>query len=342
MVKCVVSACPNRMVSRRVFNRPPKRFFNFPRDPARVQVWLAALRQSWQHDSTEQHFICEDHFLPEDLSAGGITSGAVPIMPPFLDGSLGLVSPWGAESSEEEERWVPADCEDEGSGDEAPDPPQQNPGGGLENTRAFLPQRRQASRQDVSLGLLTLRFLELLLVAPDGALDLREAAASLQTRKRRVYDITHVLTGFNLLEKDSTNWVRWIGKTPIGSFLWKNPQKLERELENLKTVESTLDGLIKSCAKQLLDMTDDEENSASAYVTHEDIRRLWFVQQQTVIVVKAPEETRLEIPAPQEDRVQVQLKASRGPIVVRTSEFGSGDVSFVSLEESRVQSAAVC
>lgn len=40
MVKCVVSGCPNRMVnvSRGLFNRPKKRFFNFPQDPARVQV----------------------------------------------------------------------------------------------------------------------------------------------------------------------------------------------------------------------------------------------------------------------------------------------------------------
>lgn len=41
MVKCVVSGCPNRLVSsetRGIFNRPPKRFFQFPKDPARVKV----------------------------------------------------------------------------------------------------------------------------------------------------------------------------------------------------------------------------------------------------------------------------------------------------------------
>ncbi len=40
MVKCVVSGCPNRVVNvnRGVFNRPPKRFFNFPKNPARVKV----------------------------------------------------------------------------------------------------------------------------------------------------------------------------------------------------------------------------------------------------------------------------------------------------------------
>lgn len=42
MVKCVVSGCPNRVSSvndnRGIFNRPPKRFFNFPTDPARIKV----------------------------------------------------------------------------------------------------------------------------------------------------------------------------------------------------------------------------------------------------------------------------------------------------------------
>lgn len=40
MVKCVVSGCPNRVASdnRGIFNRPPKRFFNFPKDPTRVKV----------------------------------------------------------------------------------------------------------------------------------------------------------------------------------------------------------------------------------------------------------------------------------------------------------------
>ncbi|GAA6231659.1 transcription factor E2F6-like [Lates japonicus] len=381
MVKCVVSGCPNRMVNvnRGIFNRPPKRFFNFPKDPARVKVWLAALRETDKQDSTEQHLICEDHFLPEDISTQGISSDAIPIMPPYLDGQLGLISPWGAESSEdeeEEEQWAARGCDDdeddnEGGGDApaapqppAPDPPQQGPGGGLESpaetekTSADLPQRKQSilprkvSRQDVSLGLLTRRFLELLLAAPNGSLDLRQVASSLQTRKRRVYDITNVLDGINLIQKESANRIKWTGKFPISNFLWKNQQRFQRELENLKLVEDTLDGLIKSCAQQLFDMTDDVENSASAYVTHEDICRLRVLQDQTAIIVKAPEETKLEIPPPKEDSIQVHLKAGKGPIMVLTCEVGSGDATtsdpgetgggfFLSMEESRIKTTTL-
>ncbi|XP_035533988.1 transcription factor E2F3-like isoform X2 [Morone saxatilis] len=364
MVKCVVSGCPNRMVTvnRSFFNRTPKRFFHFPKDPARVKVWLAALRETDKQDSTERHMICEDHFLPEDVSSSGVTSDVIPIMPPYLDGPRGLISPWGAESSEEEEEDEEEDEEDEDEGGDAP-PLQQGPGGGVESppeaerTRAAEDrgQRRQsvrssrASGQGASqrlLGLLTQRFLELLLAAPGGSMDLRQAATSLQTYKRRVCDITNVLDGINLIQKESANRIKWIGRCPISSFLRKNQLKSQSELENLKLVEDTLDGLIKSCARQLFDMTDDVENSASAYVTHEDVSRIPGFQDQTVMVVKAPEETKLEIPAPREDCIQVSLKAGRGPITVVTCEMGSGDTVtsdpaekssfFLTLEESRI------
>lgn len=376
MVKCVVSGCPNRMVNvnRGIFNRQPKRFFKFPKDPARVKVWLAALRETDKQDATEQHLICEDHFLPEDVSTSGVSSDAIPIMPPYLDGPLGLISPWGAESSEEEEQWAAGGCEEEeaaveneGGDDDAPPaadtPAQQDPGGGLENppepekTSAALQQRnpsvqsKKLNRHDVSLAMLTQRFLDLLLAAPGGSLDLREVTTSLRTRRRRVYDITNILEGIDLIRKESANRVKWTGKCRISSFLRKNQQKFQRELQNLKLVEDALDGLIKNCAQQLFDMTDDAENAASAYVTHEDVCRLRAFQEQTVVVVKAPEETKLEIPAPKEDSIQVHLKAGKGPIVVMACEVGSGDAVtsdpgeksgfFLTLEESRIRTSAL-
>ncbi|XP_029282769.1 transcription factor E2F6-like isoform X1 [Cottoperca gobio] len=345
---------------------PPKRRRNaFPKRE-RAKVWLTALREQ-QQDATEQQFACEDHFLPEDISTNRVNGDASPIVPLYLDGLLGPVSPRGAESSKEEE-------EEESGGDAPPaaDPPQQNPGGGLENlpeaerTRcdvaagfvslpsASLRQRKRPNtrrrgergrgrvlqRQKESLGRLTQRFLELLLATPDGALDLRDVAVSLQTQKRRVYEITHVLSSLNLLQKDSTNWVKWIGKSPISSFLCNNQRTLRGELDALKRMEAALDGLITRCARQLFHMTDNVENASSAYVTHEDIRRLRDVQQQTLIIVKAPEETQLEIPEPQEDIIQVHLKAGEA-ISVLTCEMGSEPGFFLTLEESRVRTTAL-
>lgn len=359
MVKCVVSGCPNRSnVNPGIYNHslPSKRFFNFPADTARVKVWLAALRETEKQDSAEQNQICEDHFLPEDISTDGVKGDAIPIMPPCLEGPLGVINPWGAASSEEEE-----DCDQEEDDEEdgglmyveppAPKPPTAQPpkqAPVVKNSPAAKTTRghprksslltKPSSRYNLSLGLLTQRFLELLLAAPDGVVDLGHVTTSLQTRRRRVYDITAVLEGISVLKRQSVNHFKWIGSTSISSFLWQNQQKLQRELDSLKLVEDTLDSLIKSCAQQLFSMTDDLDNATSAYVTHEDVGRLAAFQQQTVIVVKAPEETKLEVPAPKEDNIQVHLKGGRGPIMVLTCEVGGADASrhFLALEESRI------
>ncbi|XP_040016961.2 transcription factor E2F6 [Gasterosteus aculeatus] len=379
MVKCVVSGCQSRVtsVNRGISNRTQKRFFSFPGDTARVKVWLAALRETDKQDSTEQHWICEDHFLPEDISSAGINSDAIPIMPPCLDGPMGLISPWGPQSSEDEEedRWAPGGGYDDADDDDddcdeggvaAPviaepplqwqpetlrpsvSPPEcQNPadkptsGAATAGVNVFE-KKIQSKRIDVSLWMLTQRFLELLLASPDGSVDLRHVTAVLQTRRRRVYDITNVLEGISLIKKKSANKFKWIGSCQISSFLKIHQQKFQRELDNLKLVEDTLDTLIKSCAQQLFDMTDDEQNAEAAYVTYEDVGRLAAFREQTVLVVKAPEETKLEVPPPKEDNIQVHLKGGRGPITVLTCDIDTSSAEsrcFLTLEESRIKTA---
>uniref|UniRef100_A0A5F9C486 E2F/DP family winged-helix DNA-binding domain-containing protein n=1 Tax=Oryctolagus cuniculus TaxID=9986 RepID=A0A5F9C486_RABIT len=59
------------------------------------------------------------------------------------------------------------------------------------------------SRHEKSLGLLTTKFVSLLQEAKDGVLDLKAAADTLAVRqKRRIYDITNVLEGIDLIEKN--------------------------------------------------------------------------------------------------------------------------------------------
>ncbi|XP_029966065.1 transcription factor E2F6 isoform X2 [Salarias fasciatus] len=367
-MKCVVSGCPNRpsSVGRGIINRPPKRFFSLPEDPTRVKVWLAALRETDKQDSVDQYLICEDHFLPEDISKSGISSDAIPIMPPCLDGDMGMMGAWAEEEEEEENLWGAA-AGDDGGGEEdeeeekavtvkmevsTPEPPeppkQESEAKRTSETIITSPQHQSkksrplaAPRQDVSLGHLTERFLEMLLAAPGGTLDLHHVAVSLKTRRRRVYDITNVLDGIGLIRKESASVIKWTGKCSVVSFLRQSQLRFQRELQNLKLVEETLDTLIKSCAKQLFDMTDDAQNARAAYITHEDVSRLDAFQEQTVLLVKAPEETKLEVPAPREDSIQMLLKGEKGPISVRTCDVDGGVTSgcFVTLEESRIHTS---
>lgn len=97
-------------------------------------------------------------------------------------------------------------------------------------------------------------------------------------------------------------------------------KKLQAELSDLSAMEDALDELIKDCAQQLLELTDDKENERLAYVTYQDIHGIQAFHEQIVIAVKAPEETRLDVPAPREDSITVHIRSTKGPIDVYLCE----------------------
>lgn len=118
-------------------------------------------------------------------------------------------------------------------------------------------------RFDVSLVYLTRKFMDLVRSAPGGILDLNKVATKLGVRKRRVYDITNVLDGIELVEKKSKNHIRWIGSDLNNFGAAPQQKKLQAELSDLSAMEDALDELIKDCAQQLLELTDDKENESS-------------------------------------------------------------------------------
>ncbi|TTF11768.1 Transcription factor E2F6 [Bagarius yarrelli] len=342
MVKCVVRGCQNQsdLKPGEMLNRPRKRFFSFPADQGRVRVWLAALRET-ERSSTEQK-ICEDHFLPEHITSNGISPDAIPIMPP-LEGAILGSGCWTSSVEPSEELSDPNEV-----------------------VRLFHSSGVTPRSEEVKLGRLTRNFIDLLYSAPEGILDLNEATEKLGTRKRRVYDITNVLNGIKLITKKSKSKIQWVGPSPISCFKgqWRN--KLKTDLLNLKTMEESLDWLIKDCAQQLFTLTDLTENAkypympagkqealkllvhktvfTLAYVTHEDICRLAAFRDQTVIAIKAPEETKLEVPTPTEECIKIFLKGSRGPVHVLTCETNDSETNtqlknghFLTLEESRIK-----
>ncbi|NXF59629.1 E2F2 factor, partial [Ciccaba nigrolineata] len=187
----------------------------------------------------------------------------------------------------------------------------------------------EKTRYDTSLGLLTKKFIRLLNESPDGVVDLNRAAEVLEVQKRRIYDITNVLEGIQLIRKKSKNNIQWMG---TGIFedvaVTVKQQALRGELAELARTERTLDQLLQDCALQLRQLADDEANqryssfsytlspSTLAYVTYQDLRAISDFQEQTVIAVKAPPETQLEVPDFSEDNLQLHLKSTNGPIEV--------------------------
>ncbi|KAM5262793.1 transcription factor E2F6 [Ctenodactylus gundi] len=194
----------------------------------------------------------------------------------------------------------------------------------LEDNVQYVSMRKalkvKRPRFDVSLVYLTRKFMDLVRSAPGGILDLNKVATKLGVRKRRVYDITNVLDGIDLVEKKSKNHIRWIGSDLNNIGAIPQQKKLQEELSDLSAMEDALDELIKDCAQQLFALTDDKENERLAYVTYQDIHSIQAFHEQIVIAVKAPEETRLDVPAPREDSVTVHIRSTKGPIDVYLCE----------------------
>ncbi|KAB0401906.1 hypothetical protein E2I00_017866, partial [Balaenoptera physalus] len=157
----------------------------------------------------------------------------------------------------------------------------------------------EKSRYETSLNLTTKRFLELLSRSADGVVDLNWAAEVLKVQKRRIYDITNVLEGIQLIAKKSKNHIQWLGShaaVGIGGRL----EGLTQDLQQLQESERQLDHLIHICTTQL---------------------------QQMVMVIKAPPETQLQA-VDSSETFQISLKSKQGPIdVFLCPEESAGGIS---------------
>ncbi|KAF8108994.1 hypothetical protein N665_0104s0300 [Sinapis alba] len=184
-------------------------------------------------------------------------------------------------------------------------------------------------RYDSSLGLLTKKFVNLIKQAKDGMLDLNKAAETLEVQKRRIYDITNVLEGIDLIEKPFKNRILWKGVDTSGpDDVDADVSVLQTEIENLSLEEQALDNQIREAEERLRDLSENEKNQKWLFVTEEDIKTLPGFQNQTLIAVKAPHGTTLEVPDPDEAvdipqrRYRIILRSTMGPIdVYLVSEF---------------------
>ncbi|XP_053430583.1 transcription factor E2F1 isoform X2 [Nycticebus coucang] len=184
----------------------------------------------------------------------------------------------------------------------------------------------EKSRYETSLNLTTKRFLELLSHSADGVVDLNWAAEVLKVQKRRIYDITNVLEGIQLITKKSKNHIQWLGShatVGIGGRL----EGLTQDLQQLQESEQQLDHLMHICTTQLRLLSEDSDSQRLAYVTCQDLRSIADPAEQMVMVIKAPPETQLQA-IDSSETFQISLKSKQGPIdVFLCPEESTGGIS---------------
>ncbi|WVZ85574.1 hypothetical protein U9M48_032486 [Paspalum notatum var. saurae] len=189
-------------------------------------------------------------------------------------------------------------------------------------------------RYDSSLALLTTKFINLFKQAQDGILDLNSTAATLDVKKRRIYDITNVLEGIGLIEKKSKNMIHWKGSNDSGTNSYNDLSVLKTEVENLNLQEQALDEHISKMHGKLKELTEDEINQRWLFLAEDDIKGLACFQNQTLIAIKAPRGSSVEVPDPD---VMIGDNLQRRYRMVIRSTMGPIDLFLVSKLEEKIE-----
>lgn len=172
------------------------------------------------------------------------------------------------------------------------------------------PAKEKGTRYDTSLGLLTKKFVKLLQSSPQGVVDLNLASETLDVQKRRIYDITNVLEGIGILEKKSKNNIQWKG----GRMPLSHGSQCQADINHLSGKEQAIDMLIENAESELRQLNAERKFS---YVTYQDIRHIPAYQDRTVMLVKAPAGSHLEVPKPTApNHMKMFMKSKDGPIEV--------------------------
>lgn len=222
----------------------------------------------------------------------------------------------------------------------------------IDQINTGTPSSFSSSRYDSSLGLLTKKFVLLLRGSPGNILDLNVAATELGVQKRRIYDITNVLEGIGLIEKQSKNQVVW-NATPPTTFartprpissdgkesgegdegdsdgiegpprltktaVVSQPSKVDNDnirvaVEALREEDSRLDQYLEYMTSQARSFTRPQQGGRQhdpsqpaiqqnryMHVRKSDITSLPMYSSDTVVAIRAPSGTSLEVPDPDE------------------------------------------
>ncbi|GLT57922.1 hypothetical protein SLA2020_308590 [Shorea laevis] len=134
------------------------------------------------------------------------------------------------------------------------------------------------------------------------------------------------------MEKTSKNHIRWKGSDNVGSKeLGDQLTRLRAEIESLSTEECRLSETISFVndiryicmwkrQEHIKALEEDENYQKYSFLTEEDIMSLPRFQNQTLIAIKAPQASYIEVPDPDEDigfpqrQYKLTIRSSTGPI----------------------------
>jgi hypothetical protein len=181
----------------------------------------------------------------------------------------------------------------------------------------------------------------------DDSLDLNAAVKELGVQKRRIYDITNVLEGVGLIEKRTRNHIAWVGNMedlneaspvpcasiPSGKKIDSPPkiirmpsgveeQDIKAEIEALKREEEELDRYISYMNSAVKSYSGKNH---CLYVDKRELTSLRGLSHDTILAIRAPAGTTLDVPEPEEGKerkYQMFLKSPSEKVDVFLIQYG--------------------
>jgi transcription factor E2F3 len=172
------------------------------------------------------------------------------------------------------------DCDDDDSGSNTAAITSSSSTGGTPTKRRF-----GYSRQEKSLGTLTRRFMSLLRQSKTGVMDLKHVADSLATKqKRRIYDITNVLEGIGLIEKQSKNTIKWKGAISGDNTVeaYERLHRAQAQLQELEDESTFWSEKLRLIERSITNTLDDMTLKDLLYLTNDDLSQ---IMDDDVIVI---------------------------------------------------------
>ena len=189
------------------------------------------------------------------------------------------------------------------------------------------------SRRECSLLELTKNFIKFITEEKRDVIDLNKTTMELQSKKRRIYDITNVLEGIGYIKKTGKNEIKL--NTDVKLFADSiSKQNSEEEKSSDKNDESEYKNSIKILYESLKKLVTTWDYINFAYVSANDLRELNTSEKS--IVVKAPFGTTIEIPD-SDEAAEILRKTDK-----ESSNFGHSKKAVKSKEKNNLKKYIMC
>ena len=161
---------------------------------------------------------------------------------------------------------------------------------------------------------LTRDFIELLKAANGNDVDLSKAEKLLGASKRRLYDVSNVLSGVGLIERSGKSRIRWVGRTSDVEIGDMHLMLREKERE--------LDSMIELAEKYMNELSCSQYFQNYAWVTEEDLLTLDPEGAVNLFALRGPPSM----------TIQVDQKNGEHHVVCKTDE---GKIEMIQIESSK-------